>query len=1295
MSGIVVGTLTINLEASTASFSQSMDKASHLAARSANDIKRSLEKIAAIGLTMGAAIATGTAALIEGSLDAADKLGKLAQATGTTAETLSVLTYAGKLAGVETEQLGKGLEKLSQAAFKAQNGNQGLENIFGRLGVSAVDSNGHLKDSGILMEQLAVKFAGMGDGAGKTALAMALFGKAGAGLIPFLNQYGSEQERVNAEAHQFGLVLSTSTVEIAAKAHDNLDRLQEAMRGVGFAVLGATLPALADLSEKLVDIAKEANIPDLAKAFGEKVVTAVTVLGNGLEFAEKHAHALKISLEGLAALGALKIAIPVIADLQAGGIANVGKGLDKLTIGALGLQRTLPALAKFGTWASETAQFVGLLATEEGLASAATYVLGGAVAFVGGPIGAAVLAITGLGVAVYKFRDATFSLKGTTYELRDVFSATGTVISKAFGLLTNDVETHLANIRKYWTQFTTWFSSSPILSELSKLAGGLLDVEKRFAELQLKFAASFIPKFAIDALNQAKKQRETEDSVRPYLGLLKVPTPTAKPKPPAETAGLGPHKTDVYGEEISKLDQAIAAQNAYLGVLDASPEKIAEVSAAEKARGIILELNNRLLGENRAKLTEWQEGQISQRVTLGESLKALEDYGKEIVGQQHSAELSTKQTRAMAAANLEGDAAVRAASIDNAILALRFNRVTGEIMAMTPELDKLRAAMTDNSSTDVLAGANKQIDSLRDELTQRQLITAATLGSIDAQRQASLTSKVFKLDENIADPKLSADAVAALKKQRDALVELTKAEWAANDAESARSLLSPDQEYERSADALNHAVEALKALQGGTLTYMQQLGIAAKQQDEFNKATDATVDLLLREGSLGDGVSAFFLKMQEQAKTAAATIFDVMDETFNKLSDNLTQLITAPNRFARKDAINAFATSFENIGKNLLDSQIKVQLQSGLGALGKIFPGLQGVTGSKRDGSTVQNALWVLLANGQPGGSSSTSRASAGGNELDDLLGAPPSPQSTFPSTGAGQVVSAIGGAASGQPGPIGLLGGLLSRFGGIFGGNRQSVLGGETLGLPSLFGSNLPGGGNELSNLTGDLPAAVQSIPQLLRRTPQLDTGLTAGEDTTSTIPVAPDVQPQTYSLITRPQPSALGGILQSVIGLGSKLFGGLGFSGGGHVSGPGSGTSDSIRARLSHGEFVTKAAQTAKFLPLLQAINSDTLRFAGGGMLAFADGGFVSPDTAYAPATRNYSMMSKASNQIASSSSSRSTVIGDTHNHYIDARGSNDPAQVTAQIDRYMRTAAPQIAAMAVGAVKDQQLRRAPSAR
>ena len=78
----------------------------------------------------------------------------------------------------------------------------------------------------MLFGEIATKFAGMADGAGKTALAMTLFGKAGAGLIPLLNQYGAEQEKVNDEAHRFGLVLSSSTAKVAADAHDNLERLK-------------------------------------------------------------------------------------------------------------------------------------------------------------------------------------------------------------------------------------------------------------------------------------------------------------------------------------------------------------------------------------------------------------------------------------------------------------------------------------------------------------------------------------------------------------------------------------------------------------------------------------------------------------------------------------------------------------------------------------------------------------------------------------------------------------------------------------------------------------------------------------------------------------------------------------------------------------------------------------------------------------------------------------------------------------------------------------------------------------
>lgn len=60
-----------------------------------------------------------------------------------------------------------------------------------------------------------------------------------------------------------------------------------------------------------------------------------------------------------------------------------------------------------------------------------------------------------------------------------------------------------------------------------------------------------------------------------------------------------------------------------------------------------------------------------------------------------------------------------------------------------------------------------------------------------------------------------------------------------------------------------------------------------------------------------------------------------------------------------------------------------------------------------------------------------------------------------------------------------------------------------------------------------------------------------------------------------------------------------------GGHVSGPGTSTSDSIHAMLSNGEFVVNAAATAANRPLLEAMNGSVK--STPGQTHFAAGGFV----------------------------------------------------------------------------------------
>lgn len=101
----------------------------------------------------------------------------------------------------------------------------------------------------------------------------------------------------------------------------------------------------------------------------------------------------------------------------------------------------------------------------------------------------------------------------------------------------------------------------------------------------------------------------------------------------------------------------------------------------------------------------------------------------------------------------------------------------------------------------------------------------------------------------------------------------------------------------------------------------------------------------------------------------------------------------------------------------------------------------------------------------------------------------------------------------------------------------------------------------------------------------------------------------------------------LNSIFGLGGGggLFSFLGFkkggkipafAGGGKLSGPGTGTSDSMLVRASTGEYIVNAKATKEHLALLEAINGGKLpAFASGGLL----GGGIAPKAPSLPSVSN----------------------------------------------------------------------------
>jgi hypothetical protein len=252
----VIGAVRIDLGMDTAKFSADAKKAKGIVGGLSSAFK---------GLLAGAVAALSVGALSKalGSvIDHADELGKTAQKIGIPVEELSKLEFAARLADVSLETLSTGVTKLSKNMAAIAGGEGGdAAKAMAALGVAVTDASGKLRPASEVMADIAAKFAGMRDGAGKTALSMHIFGKAaGPELIPSLNGGREAIAAATAEAERFGIVIDKKTAKAAEAFNDNLTRLKAASEGLTTQVAAAMLPALVDLTNAFVESVKSGGL---------------------------------------------------------------------------------------------------------------------------------------------------------------------------------------------------------------------------------------------------------------------------------------------------------------------------------------------------------------------------------------------------------------------------------------------------------------------------------------------------------------------------------------------------------------------------------------------------------------------------------------------------------------------------------------------------------------------------------------------------------------------------------------------------------------------------------------------------------------------------------------------------------------------------------------------------------------------------------------------------------------------------------------------------------------------------
>lgn len=237
----------------------------------------------ALGFAAVAAAATAAAAAVtsqvHSAIESADKLNKMSQSTGISTEELSKLKYAADLSDVSTETLGKSVGKLSKAmASAASEGAGPAASAFSAMGVAVKNQDGTLRSSSDVLKDVADKFAFYKDGAEKTNLAIQIFGKSGAALIPLLNQGRDGLQQAGDEAERFGLVLDKKTTMAAEAFNDNLKKMDSIKQGIVMTVTAKMLPTFEQLSEVMLESRKNTELwNSVGDALANTMKAVVTV----------------------------------------------------------------------------------------------------------------------------------------------------------------------------------------------------------------------------------------------------------------------------------------------------------------------------------------------------------------------------------------------------------------------------------------------------------------------------------------------------------------------------------------------------------------------------------------------------------------------------------------------------------------------------------------------------------------------------------------------------------------------------------------------------------------------------------------------------------------------------------------------------------------------------------------------------------------------------------------------------------------------------------------------------------
>lgn len=225
-----------------------------------NKIGNALSSIAKGATVVGTAVVAGASAAVGGlmslankSATTADTFDKASLRTGMNVEYLQRLNYAAGQSGVGLESLEKSAKKLNDRMGEVSEGNRTTAAMFDNLGVSVYNTDGTMRQSSEVYNEVLLKLAEMGDTAEATAIGTDLFGKAYTDLKPLLADGADGIDELMRRADELGIVMSEDSVTAGVKFGDTIEDVKSALGGAANTLGSAVTPLLQGFADMIIN----------------------------------------------------------------------------------------------------------------------------------------------------------------------------------------------------------------------------------------------------------------------------------------------------------------------------------------------------------------------------------------------------------------------------------------------------------------------------------------------------------------------------------------------------------------------------------------------------------------------------------------------------------------------------------------------------------------------------------------------------------------------------------------------------------------------------------------------------------------------------------------------------------------------------------------------------------------------------------------------------------------------------------------------------------------------------------